>query len=81
MHNGMTAEDHDVWTARRKLFAGIALRNEGIVRTSDIVREFGASQRTAHNWLVRFVQEGLLIPIQAKAKVTGYRLSNYEKEL
>lgn len=78
VHNGMTTEDHDVWTARRKLFAGIALRNDGIIRTSDIIRDFGVTQRTAHNWLVRFVQEGLLLPIQAKAKVTGYRLSNYD---
>jgi len=71
-------QETELWTYRRKLVTDLAQRYDGVLRTNDIMTYFNISLRTAHNWMVRFAEGGLFVPIRPNKKILAYQLRGYK---
>lgn len=78
-YGGFSVNETGVWTLRKRLTVELALRQNGTIRAIDISREFGIKERTAINWITRFVLEGTFEPIRPNKRIIGYRLVGYQQ--
>ncbi|MFD2614047.1 DUF559 domain-containing protein [Paenibacillus gansuensis] len=74
-HGEISHNSGQLWEARRRLIILLASRNDGHIESRHLTQEFHITTRTATNWLRRFAQEGLLLPVAPNKRTTSYRLS------
>jgi len=75
-HGGLTSKDVQAWDIRKHAIRQMAARNDGIIRPSDVAKEFKLHIRTAQLWLKRFSREGILIPVTGVVRTTAYQLAD-----
>jgi hypothetical protein len=65
---------HDqLWEQRKSEMITLA-GQEGIIKTSQVVKRFSIDRKTANRWLQRMTAEGALNPVRSNKFVTGYVL-------
>ncbi|GIQ68162.1 DUF559 domain-containing protein [Xylanibacillus composti] len=69
-----TGSPEQLWTTRKNRCLHLALQHEGKLKASLVAAEFGVTMKTAHDWMQRFVKEGMLIPIKGKKRIVGYQV-------
>lgn len=78
IHSGAAEREVDVWAYRKLKITQLALRRKGSIRCDDLVNEFGLLRRTAHTWLRRLTEDGVLIPDRRSVRVVRYFLPGVE---
>jgi very-short-patch-repair endonuclease len=77
VYGSFSPEEGQVWTLRRRQIIQLAQRQDGLIKTSDLAREFKITNRTASNWLQKFTEEGLLTAVSPRIRITAYKLKGY----
>lgn len=80
LHGRYAGTDTDIWSLRKKRLVQLAVDQNGMVRIADIITRFSIKKRTAINWMQRFTQEGMVVPVRPKERIIGYQLSNYHAD-
>lgn len=78
-YSAETANADKLWDVRKQLIVQMAKRRDGKLKPSELAREFNISNRTAIDWLQRFVKEGLFVPKASGRRVTYYELTIHTK--
>lgn len=65
-----------LWTARKHRCLHIAMQYGGKLKASQAAAEFGVTAKTAHEWLRKFAEEGVFIPVKGNQRIVGYRMAD-----